>query len=60
MAGRAARCWRKCDLCRKIGATSRYDATFGYSFSDHSRLTLSVVNMFDKQSPADPTHTSYP
>ena len=41
-------------------ATYRYNATVQYRFADHSRLTLSVVNLFNKMPPKDPTYTSYP
>ena len=52
--------WEEGDPGPKIGATYRYNATFGYAFSDHSSVTLSVVNLFDKNPPHDPTYTSYP
>lgn len=52
--------WEEGDPGPKIGATYRYNATFGYAFSDHSSVTLSVVNLFDKNPPDDPTYTSYP
>lgn len=31
-----------------------------YRFSDRSRLSLTVVNLFDKMPPYDPTYTGYP
>ena len=43
-----------------IGATYRYNANVQYEFSERSRLSLSVVNLFDKDPPYDPTYTGYP
>jgi len=44
----------------KKTAACRSSLSLGYRFSDHSRLSLSVVNLFDKAPPIDPTYTSYP
>ena len=52
--------WEDGDPGPWIEATYRYNASVGYRFSDHSRLSLSVVNLFDKAPPVDPTYTSYP
>ena len=52
--------WEDGDPGPKIGATYRYNATVGYQFNDRSQLMLSVVNVFDKGPPFDPTYTSYP
>ena len=43
-----------------IAATYRYNANVQYEFSERSRLSLSVVNLFDKAPPHDPTYTGYP
>ena len=43
-----------------VGATYRYNATLGYRFTDHARLTLAVNNLFDKMPPRDPSYTAYP
>ena len=43
-----------------IAATYRYNANVQYEFNAHSRLSLSVVNLFDKDPPYDPTYTGYP
>lgn len=43
-----------------IPATYRYNANLQYAFTDHARLALSVVNLFDKMPPHDPTYTGYP
>lgn len=43
-----------------IPATYRYNANVQYRFSDRSRLSLTVVNLFDKMPPYDPTYTGYP
>ena len=43
-----------------IAATYRYNANVQYEFSERSRLSLSVVNLFDKAPPYDPTYTGYP
>ncbi len=52
--------WEDGDPGPYIRATYRYNATLQYRFDDHSRLTLSVVNLFNKMPPKDPTYTSYP
>ena len=52
--------WEEGDPGPWIEATYRYNASLGYRFNDHSRLSLSVVNLFDKAPPVDPTYTSYP
>ncbi|KFN50538.1 hypothetical protein P873_06280 [Arenimonas composti TR7-09 = DSM 18010] len=52
--------WEDGDPGPTIPATYRYNATLGFRFSDHARLTLTVVNLFDAMPPADPTYTSYP
>jgi len=31
-----------------------------YAFTDRAQLSLTVVNLFDKMPPVDPTYTSYP
>jgi outer membrane receptor protein involved in Fe transport len=43
-----------------IKATYRYNASVQYRFDDHSRLSLSVVNVFNKMPPKDLTYTAYP
>ena len=43
-----------------VDATYRYNATLGYRFNDHARLTLAVNNLFDKMPPRDPSYTAYP
>ncbi len=43
-----------------IRATYRYNASVQYRFDDHSRLSLSVVNVFNKMPPKDATYTAYP
>ncbi|MCX2892281.1 TonB-dependent receptor [Stenotrophomonas lactitubi] len=43
-----------------IKATYRYNASLQYRFDDHSRLSLSVVNVFNKMPPKDRTYTAYP
>lgn len=43
-----------------IKATYRYNASLQYRFDDHSRLSLSVVNVFNKMPPKDKTYTAYP
>jgi len=52
--------WEDGDPGPYIRATYRYNASLQYRFDDHSRLTLSVVNLFNKMPPKDPTYTSYP
>lgn len=52
--------WEEGDPGPWIEATYRYTANVGYRFSDHSRLSLSVVNLTDEMPPDDPTYTSYP
>jgi len=52
--------WEEGDPGPWIPATYRYNANVGFRFSDASQLALSVVNLFDKAPPADPTYTSYP
>ena len=42
-----------------IGATYRYNVSVQYRVDDHSRLSLSVVNLFNKMPPKDATYTSY-
>ena len=41
-------------------ATYRYNLSLQYRFDDHSRISLSVVNLFNKMPPKDATYTSYP
>ena len=41
-------------------ATYRYNASVQYNFSDHSQLSISATNLFDKMPPKDPTYTAYP
>jgi hypothetical protein len=36
-----------------VKATYRYNASLQYRFDDHSRLSLSVVNVFNKMPPKD-------
>ncbi|MFB8831644.1 hypothetical protein ACE0DR_25715 [Azotobacter sp. CWF10] len=43
-----------------VKATYRYNASLQYRFDDHSRLSLSVVNVFNKMPPKDRTYTAYP
>ncbi len=43
-----------------IKATYRYNASLQYRFDDHARLSLSVVNVFNKMPPKDATYTAYP
>jgi len=43
-----------------IKATYRYNASVQYRFDDHSRLSLSVANVFNKMPPKDATYTAYP
>ncbi|MCD9029125.1 TonB-dependent receptor [Luteimonas sp. BDR2-5] len=43
-----------------LPATYRYNANVQYRFNDHARLSLSVVNLFDKMPPYDATYTGYP
>ena len=43
-----------------IGATYRYNVSLQYRFDDHSRLSLSVVNIANKLPPKDVTYTPYP
>lgn len=43
-----------------IGATYRYNVSLQYRFDDHSRLSLSVVNIANKLPPKDATYTPYP
>ena len=43
-----------------IKATYRYNASLQYRLDDHSRLSLSVVNVFNKMPPKDRTYTAYP
>ena len=43
-----------------VKATYRYNASLQYRLDDHSRLSLSVVNVFNKMPPKDRTYTAYP
>ncbi|MFL6586679.1 MAG: TonB-dependent receptor domain-containing protein [Luteimonas sp.] len=43
-----------------IGATYRYNANVQFNFTDATQLSLTVVNLFDKEPPYDPTSTGYP
>ncbi|MFT4256193.1 MAG: TonB-dependent receptor [Pseudoxanthomonas sp.] len=43
-----------------IPATWRYNLSLSRQFSDHARVSLSVVNLFDKMPPEDSSYTSYP
>lgn len=43
-----------------IGATYRYNVSVQYRVDDHSRLSLSVVNVGNKMPPKDATYTAYP
>lgn len=43
-----------------ISATYRYNASVQYRLNDHSRISLSASNLFDKAPPYDPTYTGYP
>ena len=52
--------WEEGDPGPKIGATYRYNANVQFRFNDHSQISFSVVNLFDKMPPVDPTYTSYP
>ena len=40
-----------------VKATYRYNASLQYRVDDHSRLSLSVVNVFNKMPPKDATYT---
>lgn len=52
--------WEEGDPGPKIPATYRYNLNLQYMFGDHSRLAFTVVNLFDKMPPHDPTYTAYP
>ncbi|MGY0506040.1 TonB-dependent receptor plug domain-containing protein [Luteimonas sp. e5] len=53
--------WRESDGTDPwIKATYRYNANIQYDLTERSRLSLSVVNLFDKAPPFDPTYTGYP
>lgn len=52
--------WEEGDPGPTIPATWRYNGNVQYAFNDRARLSLSVVNLFDKAPPYDPTYTSYP
>lgn len=43
-----------------IPATYRYNANLQFDITPRSRVSLSVVNLFDKEPPHDPTYTGYP
>ena len=43
-----------------LPATYRYNANVQYDIGERSRISLSVVNLFDKEPPFDPTYTGYP
>ncbi|MCU1159751.1 TonB-dependent receptor [Stenotrophomonas maltophilia] len=43
-----------------VKAIYRYNASLQYRVDDHSRLSLSVVNVFNKMPPKDRTYTAYP
>ena len=52
--------WEDGDPGPYIPATYRYNASVQYRFTDHSRLSLAVTNVFNKMPPKDPTYTAYP
>ena len=52
--------WEDGDPGPTIPATWRYNANVQYAFTDRAQLSLTVVNLFDKMPPVDPTYTSYP
>lgn len=52
--------WEDGDPGPTIAATYRYNASMAYRFNDASRISLSVVNLFNKMPPKDPTYTAYP
>ena len=52
--------WEDGDPGPTIPATWRYNANVQYAFTDRAQLSLTVVNLFDKMPPLDPTYTSYP
>lgn len=43
-----------------IGATYRYNANVQFNVTEAAQLSLTVVNLFDKKPPYDPTSTAYP
>ena len=43
-----------------IPATWRYNANVQFDITDHSRVSLTVVNLTDAKPPFDPTYTGYP
>ena len=52
--------WEDGDPGPTIPATWRYNGNLQYAFTGRSQLSLTVVNLFDKMPPVDPTYTSYP
>ena len=52
--------WEDGDPGPTIPATYRYNANVQYRFGERTQLSLTVVNLFDKMPPVDPTYTSYP
>ena len=52
--------WAEGDPGPYVPATYRYNASVQYRFTDHSRLSLAVTNVFNKMPPKDPTYTAYP
>ena len=52
--------WEDGDPGPTIPATWRYNANLQFAFTDRAQLSLTVVNLFDKMPPVDPTYTSYP
>jgi len=52
--------WEEGDPGPYIPATTRYNASLQYRFDEHTRLSLSVVNLANKMPPKDETYTSYP
>lgn len=52
--------WEDGDPGPTIPATYRYNASVVYRFNDAARISLAVVNLFNKMPPEDPTYTAYP
>ena len=52
--------WEEGDPGPYIGPTYLMNASLGYKFSSHGRVTLTVKNLANKMPPKDPTYTSYP
>jgi iron complex outermembrane receptor protein len=48
------------ELDSRIAAFTTYNLTIGHQVTDDWGMTLSIVNLFDKNYPADPTFNSFP